>query len=246
MSFGSVILKSPEIASDFYRLVKNSRVFTKTRDVTISGAKKDTKIVKEPTPSFDLENLLSKTTELTRTPKSMTTTPTALIPTLNRSGDGLANIADQLEIIGNIFNSFLSNSTSNSLTLNMTLLSIAENLKTLVELKQLEADYTLPNSILKLDELIFNMYGIKPDGTIPVGTDNLPVSPLEDKALLNREKHIEEKRSNKTDHGKELLDLFPDVSPETVGDIGNPFNLLKNVWTLPDGYTIPNNLKEGV
>lgn len=246
MSAATLLVRGAAVGADFYQLLKGSRVFTKARDITTSGLKKDTKLVKADKQTWDLDELLKKADEMIHTPKFSVTPSTALVPSLNRNGDGLADIASQLGIIAKIFNSFLSNSTSNGVTLIATLLAIAEHLKALREMKETEMDFTLPNSILKLDETIFKMYGIKPDGTTPIGTDGSSVSPLEDKALLNKEKHIEEKRSNTTDHGKDLLDLFPpDIAP-IISDINNPFNLLKDIWTLPTGYKIPNNLKEGV
>jgi hypothetical protein len=72
-----------------------------------------------------------------------------------------------------------------------------------------------------------------------------PIIPREVQVKKYYEQHKETKTMNETDFSKDILDLFSsDFEAPTTLDIGNPFNLLKNVWTLPSDYKIPNNLKE--
>ena len=88
---------------------------------------------------------------------------------------------------------------------------------------------------LKDHELAQNL-AFKNKGTVAL-SDGTAVNPTIAEATLHGERLIDEKRANTIDFAKDLTDLTDD-------DYGDPFQLIKNLFTLPVGYTLPEGFKD--
>lgn len=218
----SILVKKPEIGVAVFNTIRNSRLFKNQKSTTVTKGDKTSTIeiasdITEIATTIGGQSSNVVTRELNGSSLSVpnASSATNLINVLRDGSaisksisEGLKSQTLALETIAEILASSLANNTELLSSINVTLVALGHELKALREMKEEENYSNLPLKHISLEKVLFQMYGVKPDGETLTDSEGNQIIPEYSKAQKNAESHIATRDENNMDYSgaEELFD----------------------------------------
>jgi hypothetical protein len=233
MSVG-IAIRGIEVGRNVANAIRNSRLFNNQRSTTVTRGDK-TASIEIASDISDIattiggasSNVLNRTLNGGGLTIPNPTSGAGLVQAIRDGANLSKTIAEGLksqtlavESIAEIFASMLANKVDLLSSINLTLVAIGHELKAMREMREEENISNLPLKHISLEKVLFQMYGVTPDGEPLTDTEGNQIIPEYAKAKANAENFIGNRDENEMDYSG---------AEELFNDDKSDFNILSKI-----------------